>query len=101
MAKAQSRVSSSGNVWGKFCLFLIYSLIFYSLKGGGGVKPPLSGLYHLVPYRSGDTRAAGERLSGKSNEGRKHQLFQERTRPCTFPHVWASMLDSKHCDERR
>lgn len=75
------------------CLFLIYILIFHSSKRRGEEGgTPLSGLYRLVAYRSGDARAAGERLLGKSNEVRRHQLFQEITCLCTFPHVWASIL---------
>lgn len=72
-----------------FVCFSICFLIFHSLKEKTALSI-WSGLYHLFPSRSGGT--AGERLPGKSKEGRKHQLFQEITCPCTFPHVQASML---------
>lgn len=91
---------------GESFLLFGFNLLFKKssvLQKGAGKENTnnLSDLYRLVPYRSGDTGAAGKRLPGKSDEGGKHQLFQERTRPCTFPHVWASVLDCKLCDEER
>lgn len=94
MVKAQTRVKSSGHVWEKFFLpffFLNYHYYYYYyFILFSTVQKELQGLYFLVPYRSGDARAAGERLPGKSDEDRRHQPFQERTCPCTFPRVWAS-----------
>lgn len=73
------------------CLFFNL-LSYFSLFKRAKTLSIWSGLNRLVPYGSGGTRAAGGRLPGKSKEVRKHQLFQEITCPCTFPHVQASIL---------